>query len=73
MSSDRSGESQHNVWYDHNLGCSMAGTSEFETVSRNKFKHTRYYANSGYMQVLKRIKNAEETWWNYIFQMLKGS
>ena len=40
----------------------MAGNSEFETVIRNKFKHTRYYASSGYLQVLKRIKTTEEIW-----------
>ena len=38
----------------HNLGGSKAGYSEFETVIRNKFKHSRYYASSGYLQVLKR-------------------
>ena len=30
------------------------GSSEPETVIRNKFKHSRYYASSGYLQVLKR-------------------
>ena len=32
----------------------MAGYSELETVIRNVFKHSRYYASSGYLQVLKR-------------------
>ena len=31
----------------------MAG-NDLETVIRNKFKHSRYYASSGYLQVLKR-------------------
>ena len=35
----------------------MAGNSEVETLIRNNFKHTRYYASSGYLQVLQRIKN----------------
>ena len=28
--------------------------SELETVVRKILKHSRYYANSGYLQVLKR-------------------
>ena len=54
MGNDRSTGSQHNVWRYHNLGCSTTGNSELETVIRNKFKHSRYYASSGYLQVLKR-------------------
>ena len=54
MGNDRSpGSQQHNVWKDYNLSCSMAGNPEFETVIGNKFKHSRYYANYGYLQVLK--------------------
>ena len=33
---------------------------------RNKFKHSRCYASSGYQMAVK-------TWRNYIFQMPKGS
>ena len=55
MGNNRSPGSQHNVWRHHNLGCSKAGNSELETVIRNKFKHSRYYANSGYLQVLKDL------------------
>ena len=33
-----------------------AGNSKLDTVIRNKFKHSRYYVSSGYMQVLK-MKN----------------
>ena len=54
MGNDRSPWSQHNVWRHHNLGCSKAGNSELETVIRNKFKHSRFYASSNYLQVLKR-------------------
>ena len=54
MGNDRSPGGQHNVWRRHNLGCSKAGNSELETVIRNKFKHSRYYASSDYQQVLKR-------------------
>ena len=54
MGNDRSPGSQHNVWRHHYLQCSKAGNSELETVIRNKFKHSRYYASSGYLQVLKR-------------------
>ena len=32
----------------------MAGNSELETVIKNKFKHSRYYASSVFLQVLKR-------------------
>ena len=37
--------------------------SELKTVAKNKFKHSRYYASPGYLQVLKRSekKNAEKT------------
>ena len=34
-------------------------TLKLETVIRNLFKHSRYYANSGYLQ---GIKLGEETW-----------
>ena len=54
MGNNPSPGSQHNVWRHHNLGCSKADNSELETVIRNKFKHSRYYASSGYLQVLKR-------------------
>ena len=54
MGNDRSPGSQHNVWRHHDLECSKAGNSELETVVRNKFKHSRYYASSGYLQVLER-------------------
>ena len=54
MGNDPSPGSQHNVWRYHNLGCSKAGSSEVETVISNIFKHSRYFANSGYLQVLKR-------------------
>ena len=47
--------SKHNVGKDHNSWCSMAVNSELEFVIRNKFKHSRYYASSGYLQVLKGI------------------
>ena len=30
--------------------CSMAGNSELETVIKDKFKHSRYYVSSGYLQ-----------------------
>ena len=53
MGNDRSPGSQHNLWRHHNLLCSKAGNAELETVIRNIFKHSRYYANSGYLQVLK--------------------
>ena len=46
----------YNNWRHHNLGCSKAGNSELETVIRNKFKHSRYNASSGYLQVLKRFE-----------------
>ena len=36
----------------------MIGNSELETVFRNKFKHSRYYASSVNLKVLKE---AEET------------
>ena len=39
---------------NNNLGCSKAGNSELEALIMNKFKHSRYYASSGYLQVLKR-------------------
>ena len=54
MGNDRSPGSKHNVWRHHNLGYSKAGNSELETVIRNKSKHSRYCASSGYLQVLKR-------------------
>ena len=76
MGNDGSPGSQDNVWRHHNLGCSKAGNSELEAVIRNIFKHSRYYASSGYLQEFKKIWIkiiiAEETGWNYIFQMLKG-
>ena len=53
MGNNRSPGSQH-VWRHHNLGCSKAGNSELETVIRNKFKCSRFYASSGYLQVSKR-------------------
>ena len=53
MGNDRSPGSQHSVLRHHNLGCSKAGNSELVTVIRNKFKDSRYYASSGYLQVLK--------------------
>ena len=53
MGTDRSPGSQYNAWRHHNLGCSKAGHSEFETVIGNKFKHSRYYASSRHLQVLK--------------------
>ena len=34
----------------------MPGNSAHETVIRHKFKHSRYYASSGNLQVLKRSK-----------------
>ena len=40
----------------HNLQCSKAVSFKFETVIRNKFKNFRYYASSGYLQVLKGIE-----------------
>ena len=55
MGNDRSTWSQHNVWRHHNLGCSKAGNSELKTVIRNKFKHSRFYASSDYLQVLKDL------------------
>ena len=54
MGNDHSPGSQHNVWRHHNLGYLKAGNSEIETVIRNIFKHSSYYASSGYLQVLKR-------------------
>ena len=54
MGNDCSTGFQHNTWRHHNLGCSKAGNSELKTVIRNKFKYLRYYANFGYLQVLKR-------------------
>ena len=55
MGKDRSPGSQHNVQRHHNLECSKAGNSEHETVIRNKFKHSIYYASSDYLQVLKDL------------------
>ena len=34
-----------------------AGNSDLETMIRNIFKHSRYYANSGYLQVFKRSES----------------
>ena len=56
MGNDRSPGSQYNVWRHHNLGCSKAGNSELEKVIGNKFKHSRYYASSGYLQVLEKTE-----------------
>ena len=38
MGNDRSPESQHNVWRHHNLGFLKEGSSELETVTRNKIQ-----------------------------------
>ena len=56
MGNDRSPGSQHNVWRHHNLLCSKAGKSELETVIRNIFLHSSYYARFGYLPVLKRYE-----------------
>ena len=58
MGNDRTPVSQHNVWRYHNYDEyefrqeMKAGNSELKTVSRNEFKNIRYYASSGYLQVL---------------------
>ena len=36
----------------HVLHCSKVGTSELETTIMPKFKHSKYYASSDYLQVL---------------------
>ena len=53
----------------------MAGNSELETVIRNKFKHLKILWQFWLSASTKKIwiKTAEATWWNYIFQMLKGT
>ena len=33
-----------------------AGNSELETVIRNKFKYSRYYASSDYLHILTRFE-----------------
>ena len=55
MGNDRSPGSQHNVWRHHNYyRCSKAGQSELETVIRNKFNNSIYYASFRYLNVLKK-------------------
>ena len=55
MGNDRSPGSQHNIWRHHILECSEAGNSELNTVTENEFKHSGFYASSGYLQVLKDL------------------
>ena len=56
MCNDRSPGSEHNVWKHQNLRRPKAGHFELETVIRNKFKHSRYYASSHYLKVLKKLQ-----------------
>ena len=69
MGNDSSPGSQHNVWRHHNLGFS----NELETVIR-KIQTLKILCQFWLSASIKKIwiKIAEETWWNYIFQMLKG-
>ena len=57
MGNNRTPGSLHNVWKEHDLLYSKTGNSELETVTRNKFKHSRYYASLSYLQVLKRYES----------------
>ena len=57
MGNERSPKSQYYVQRHHNLQCLKEGSSELETLNRNKLKHSIHNASSGYLQVLNRYES----------------